>query len=118
SGKYDASAPPPDGSRFTLGWAGQIYQQRYWQEPAFETVEAIRKLADQAGISPVTLAIGWVLASKAITAPIIGASRPDQLGASLTAAAYALDAHPKRQLDQLTHEYPPGAPDRYGPYAP
>jgi len=58
SGKHDASAPPPDGSRFTLGWAGQIYQERYWHEPAFEAVAAIRKLADQAGLSPVTLAIG------------------------------------------------------------
>jgi len=105
SGKYDASAPPPDGSRFTLGWAGQIYQQRYWQEPAFETVDAIRKLADQAGVSLITLAIGWVLANEAITAPIIGASRPDQLGASLAAAEYALDSDLKRQLDELTHEY-------------
>ena len=105
SGKHDASAPPPDGSRFTLGWAGQVYQQRYWHEPAFETVEAIRKLADQAGVSLITLAIGWVLANEAITAPIIGASRPDQLGASLAAAEYALDSDLKRQLDELTHEY-------------
>ena len=105
SGKYDVSAPPPGGGRFTLGWAGQIYQQRYWHEAAFETVEAIRKLADQAGVSIVTLAIGWVLANKAITAPIIGASRPDQLGASLAAASYALDPDLKRQLDELTYEY-------------
>jgi 1-deoxyxylulose-5-phosphate synthase len=105
SGKHDASAPPPDGSRFTLGWAGQIYQQRYWHEPAFETVEAIRKLADQAGVSLVTLAVAWVLANKAITAPIIGASRPDQLGASLAATTWALDPDLKRQLDELTSEY-------------
>src|SRR5215470_17211291 len=105
SGKHDASAPPPDGGRFTLGWAGQIYQERYWHEPAFQTVEAIRKLADQAGTSLVTLAIGWMLANKAVTAPIIGASRPDQLDASLAAATYALDSDLKRQLDELTHEY-------------
>ena len=105
SGKYDASAPPPGGSRFTLGWAGQIYQERYWHEPAFETVEAIRKLADQAGVSLVTLAVGWVLANKAITAPVIGASRPDQLDASLAAAEFALDSDLKRQLDELTHTY-------------
>jgi aryl-alcohol dehydrogenase (NADP+) len=105
SGKYDASAPPPGGSRFTLGWAGQIYQDRYWHEQAFETVEAIRKLADLAGVSLVTLAVGWVLANKAITAPIIGASRPDQLGASLAAAEFALDSDLKRQLDELTHTY-------------
>ena len=57
------------------------------------------------GVSLVTLSVAWVLANKAITAPIIGASRPEQLGPSLAAAEYALDADLKRQLDELTHEY-------------
>ena len=59
----------------------------------------------QAGVSLVTLAVAWVLANKAITAPIIGASRPDQLDASLAAAEYELDDDLKRQLDELTQEY-------------
>jgi aryl-alcohol dehydrogenase (NADP+) len=105
SGKHSGSAPPPDGSRFTLGWAGQMYQERYWNERAFETVEALRKLADQAGTSLVTLSVAWVLASKAVTAPIIGASRPEQLDASLAAAEYKLDPDLKRQMDELTYEY-------------
>jgi 1-deoxyxylulose-5-phosphate synthase len=105
SGKHSGSAPPPEGSRFTLGWAGQMYQERYWNERAFATVEALRKLADQAGVSLVTLSVAWVLASKAITAPIIGASRPEQLDASLAAAEYKLDADLKRQMDELTYEY-------------
>ena len=105
SGKHRAAAPPPEGSRFTLGWAGQTYQQRYWNDRAFETVEALRKLADQAGISLVTLSVAWVLANKAVTAPIIGASRPEQLDASLAAADYKLDPDLKTQMDELTHEY-------------
>jgi aryl-alcohol dehydrogenase (NADP+) len=104
SGKHSGSAPPPEG-RFTLGWAGQMYQERYWNERAFETVGALRKLADQAGTSLVTLAVAWVLASKAVTAPIIGASRPEQLDASLAAAEYKLDPDLKRQMDELTYEY-------------
>jgi aryl-alcohol dehydrogenase-like predicted oxidoreductase len=39
----------------------------------------------------VTLSVAWVLATPAVTAPIIGASRPEQLDASLAAAGYALD---------------------------
>ena len=112
SGKHTRSAPPPEGSRFTLGWAGQIYQERYWHERAFETVEALRKLADQAGVSLVTLSVAWVLANKAVTAPIIGASRPEQLAASLAAAEYDLDPDLKGQLDELTHEYRMGDADR------
>jgi 1-deoxyxylulose-5-phosphate synthase len=105
SGKHRHAAPPPEGSRFTLGTAGSMYQDRYWHEREFETVEELRKLADQAGVPLVTLSVAWVLANKAITAPIIGASRPEQLDASLAAASYALDPDLKGQLDDLTYEY-------------
>src|SRR6201987_3842043 len=105
SGKHSASAPPTEGSRFTLGWAGQMYQERYWNERAFETVEALRKLADQAGTSLVTLSVAWVLANKAITAPIIGASRPGQLDASLAAVDLTIDADLKQRLDAGPRQY-------------
>jgi aryl-alcohol dehydrogenase-like predicted oxidoreductase len=51
------------------------------------------------------MAVAWVLANPAITAPIIGASRPGQLDASLAAAGLTLDAGLKQQLDELTHQY-------------
>jgi aryl-alcohol dehydrogenase-like predicted oxidoreductase len=105
SGKHSNTAPPADGSRFALGTAGTMYQERYWHEGMFETVDAVRKLADAAGVPMVTLSVAWVLANQAITAPIIGASRPEQLDASLAAADYALDPDLKRQLDDLTQEY-------------
>jgi hypothetical protein len=90
SGKHNRGSAPPDGSRFTLGTAGSLYQDRYWHQRQFDTVEALRKLADQAGVPLVTLSVAWVLANPAVTAPIIGASRPEQLDASLAAAGYAL----------------------------
>ena len=105
SGKHSHSAPPPEGSRFTLGTAGGMYQQRYWHDREFGTVDELGQLAKQAGVPLVTLANAWVLANPAITAPIIGASRPDQLDESLAAVDYVLDADLKRQLDELTHDY-------------
>jgi 1-deoxyxylulose-5-phosphate synthase len=105
SGKHNRSAEPSEGTRFTLGNAGSMYQQRYWHEQMFDTVEALRKLADEAGVSLVTLSVAWVLANKAITAPIIGASQPHQLDASLAAATYELDPDLKQRLDDLTHDY-------------
>jgi 1-deoxyxylulose-5-phosphate synthase len=104
SGKHMRANPPPEG-RFTLGWAGQAYQDRYWHDREFDTVDALRALADKAGVSLVTLSVAWVMANKAITAPIIGASSPGQLDASLAGAEYPLDADLKRQLDELTAEY-------------
>jgi aryl-alcohol dehydrogenase-like predicted oxidoreductase len=105
SGKHTRTAAPPEGSRFTLGYAGPMYQERYWHERMFDTVEEIGKYADEAGVSLVTLSVAWVLANKAITSPIIGASRPEQLDASLAAATYALDPDLKQHLDDLTYEY-------------
>jgi 1-deoxyxylulose-5-phosphate synthase len=105
SGKHSRSAPPPEGTRFTLGNAAGIYQDRYWHEREFDTVDELGQLAGQAGVSLVTLSVAWVLANKAITAPIIGASRPGQLDASLAAAEYKLDDDLKQRLDELTHQY-------------
>jgi aryl-alcohol dehydrogenase (NADP+) len=105
SGKHDRRAPPPDGSRFTLGHAGQMYQNRYWHDREFDTVEQLVSLAKETGVSLVTLSVAWVLANRAITAPIIGASRPDQLDLSLEAAQYVLDDELKAHLDELTHDY-------------
>jgi aryl-alcohol dehydrogenase-like predicted oxidoreductase len=62
-------------------------------------------VAAEAGISMATMAVSWVLANKAITAPIIGASRPDQLADSLAAAEAPMAADLKAKLDELTHEW-------------
>jgi len=104
SGKHLRANPPPEG-RFTLGWAGQAYQDRYWHDREFDTVDALRAVAGKAGVSLVTLSVAWVMANKAITAPIIGASSPGQLEASLAAAEFTLDDDLKRELDDLTAEY-------------
>jgi aryl-alcohol dehydrogenase (NADP+) len=105
SGQHSRTAPPPEGTRFTLGSAAEAYQDRYWHDREFDTVEVLRQLAEKAGVSLVTLAVAWVLANEAVTAPIVGASRPDQLGASLAAAEFRLDDDLKRQLDEATREY-------------
>ena len=49
-----------------------------------------------------TMAMSWVLANPAITAPIVGASRPEQLADSLAAADQPMPADLKRKLDDLT----------------
>ena len=105
TGKHRRTAPPPEGSRFTLGTAGKMYSERYWQEREFATVDAVVGLARQAGVEPATLAVAWVLAHPAVTSALIGASRPEQLAASVAAAEYRLDPKLKQTLDQLSHEY-------------
>jgi 1-deoxyxylulose-5-phosphate synthase len=105
SGKHRRQTGPTAGTRFTLGNAARRYQDRYWHEREFATVEALRPLAAEAGISLPRMAVAWVLANPAVTAPIVGASRPEQLDDVLPAAEKGIDAELKTRLDTLTAEY-------------
>ena len=63
----------------------------------------MRVLGNQAGMSMATMAVSWVLANPAVTAPIIGASRPEQLADSLAAVEKGpLAADLKARLDEVT----------------
>jgi aryl-alcohol dehydrogenase (NADP+) len=105
SGKHDASRPPAEGTRFTIPNAGGMYQERYWNQHVFDTVAAISRLAAEAGLKPATLAIAWVMSNPAITAPIIGASRADQLDDTVAAAEVKLEPELLSRLDELTREF-------------
>jgi aryl-alcohol dehydrogenase (NADP+) len=105
SGKHRRDAGPTAGTRFTLGNAAERYQDRYWHEREFETVEALRPLAAEAGMPLARLAVAWMLAEPAITSPIVGASRSEQLDDVLPATEKPLDAALKARLDEVTREY-------------
>jgi 1-deoxyxylulose-5-phosphate synthase len=106
TGKHDRASPPQQGTRFTLGTAGTRYQARYWNEREFATVEELRSLAKQAGMTMPTMAVSWVLSNPAITSPIIGASASAQLADSLAAAEKdRLPEDLKTKLDSITHAW-------------
>ena len=110
SGKYrgaSSSAPPAEG-RFSLGTAAKMYQDRYWSERYFATVDQLQALADEAGLPLPTLAVAWVLAQPQITTPLLGASKSEQLDATLAAAEVTLDAGLLERLNALTADYRKG----------
>ena len=113
SGKHDGTAPPPEGTRFSMCTAGARYQARYWHEQEFATIESLRTVAGEVGMSMATLAVAWVLSNPAVTAPIIGASRPEQLADSLAAAEKGvLSPDLMARLDELTRGWRAGDADR------
>jgi aryl-alcohol dehydrogenase (NADP+) len=105
SGKHGRGQAPAEGTRFTIHGAGTMYQERYWHEREFDAVDAFQKMGKEAGLKPATLAVAWVLHQPAVTAPILGASRPDQLDDTLAAAEVNLDDDLIRKLDELTREF-------------
>ena len=108
TGKYKAGSRPEENTRFTLGTAGSMYQDRYWNDKSFQAVSQLHAVAEEAGVPLATLAVAWVMANPAITAPLLGASRPEQLDATLAAAEYKLDPALKARLDDLTSEFRKG----------
>jgi len=104
TGKH-TQGPAPEGTRFTLGTAGARYQERYWHDAEFATVQQLKGVAAEAGMSMATMAVSWVLANPAITAPIVGASKPEQLADSLAAVEKPLPADLNAKLDDMTHAW-------------
>ena len=113
SGKHDRSKAPEKDTRFGYqNYAGRMYRERYWKDPLFDKVQELQDVANDAGIALPTLAVAWVLANPAITSPIIGASRPDQLDATLKAVEIKLDEALLGRLDELTREFRRGDSQR------
>ncbi|WP_433705083.1 aldo/keto reductase [Paraburkholderia sacchari] len=106
TGKYQRDSAPAEG-RFTqsVGVAGKMYHERYWHAREFETIETLRGIVAQAGQSLTTASVAWVLANPLVTSVLIGASRPEQLDASIAAAGRALDPALKTQLDEASAAY-------------
>jgi len=106
SGKHDFSKPVSEGTRFAYsGRIGELYRDRYWQEKIFNAVGELQGIATRAGIPLTTLSVAWVLANPTITSPIVGASKPEQLDATLAALDVKLDAPLLAELDKATIQF-------------
>ena len=68
-------------------------------EAACDGVDRMRRIAAELGCPVVHLALAWLLAQPGVTAPIVGARRPDQLEGLLGSVDLALSAE---HLDELT----------------
>jgi len=105
TGKHQKGAPTAD-TRFTIGGGtAERYQERYWQDQMFATLEALRGIAAEVDMTVAQLAIAWQFTRPTITSPIIGASKPEQLVDAVNAVRTPLSAELTQRLDVLTHEY-------------
>ena len=97
TGKYDSlDMAPPEKTRFSLGKTGDLYRDRYWQHAQLEAVNELKAYLQPRGKTLLQTSIAWVLAQPGVTSAIVGASKPEQLDASLDAVNLTLD---KDELD-------------------
>ncbi|MFO1201403.1 MAG: aldo/keto reductase [Tabrizicola sp.] len=101
--------------KYALGGEGRLtadarYAQRYAGVPVGVDV-AFARLAAEAGLHPVTLAVSWVLAHPARVVPIVSAREAEQLAPALAAAQVRLDPALHAAVAALVPA-PPPATDR------
>ncbi len=114
SGKYRSLEAPPAGTRFTLGKTGDLYRDRYWHQTMLEAVGRLRSFFEPRGRSLVTVAVAWVLAQPGVTSAILGASRAEQLDASLAAVDLTLDEEERGMQPSLVRHSAYGAGEMRG----
>lgn len=107
TGKYRVEQKPEVGRFLT----NKAYQARYADEWMQQTAGRFSQFARERGYDPAGLAVAWVAAHPAITAPIIGARNLNQLEGSLKALDIVMTPDLRAEVSALSVE-PPPATDR------
>ena len=75
-------------------------QKMYFDDSDFDVVDRVVELAKRRGVAPAQIALAWILHKPGVTAPIVGASKMEQLEQALAAMEIALDAEEVRFLEE------------------
>ena len=104
SGRYRKDADAPTSTRAErLPWRYDLSLPE--NQRKLDAADALARLADEAGLSLIHLAIAFVMQHPAITAPIIGPRTMEQLESQLGAADVVLEP---AILDRIDEIVPPG----------
>ncbi len=76
------------------------------QEADRQVVERVAQIAEAKGVPQAQVALAWLLHKPAVTAPIIGASKPHHLEDAVGALSVTLSADEMRQLEELYQPHP------------
>ncbi len=103
TGKYLPGQQPPKDSRAT-STAGENFIAGWLRDDVLTAVQQLQPLADEMDLTIAQLSLAWVLSNDNVSAAIIGASRPEQVGANVRAAGITLDADIKGRMDAILND--------------
>ena len=110
TGKYTPDQRPSGDTR--LGEdperGVEAYDRRSSKQRTWDVVEAVRKVADDRGVTMAQVALAWLVDRPAVTSVILGARTTEQLADNLAAAGLHLDEDETARLDEASD---PGAAD-------
>ena len=73
----------------------------YYADSDFRIVDRVVALAAERGVAPAQIALAWVLQQPGVTAPIVGASKMEQLDQAIAALDITLTPDELQQLEEL-----------------
>lgn len=100
TGKYRSFEEVPKGSRFDL--RKNLDVPRFWSDRSRHIVAEFVALAEEVGIPPAKLAIGWLLSKEYVSSVIVGARTKEQLAGNLAAADFAVSGDILARLDKIS----------------
>lgn len=113
SGKYNGGKRP-EGARFTHylehGGRQAAMVARFVSDKALQATERFCAIAEEAGMSPVTMAVAWSKQHDFVASTIVGVSREDQLPEILAAQELVLPDDVMKAINGVSREimYPMG----------
>jgi aryl-alcohol dehydrogenase-like predicted oxidoreductase len=105
TGKYLPGSPPPADSRATSREMGTFISERL-DDRTLEAVQALRPIAEGAGLTMVQLALAWVLRRPEVASAIVGATRPEQVQANAAASGVTLTPDVLDAIDEALGDTP------------
>jgi aryl-alcohol dehydrogenase (NADP+) len=84
----------------------ELAHKLYYRDDDFAVVERLRAVAQQRGENSAKIAYAWLLHQKGLAAPIIGASKINQLQEAVAATQLTLSAEEIRQLEEPYQPHP------------
>ncbi|MEM2905442.1 MAG: aldo/keto reductase [Candidatus Bathyarchaeia archaeon] len=99
TGKYQPGRPPPEGTRFQLRpeWLSQSFTPRNQA-----VLQELEKLSKETGMTMGQLSLAWLLANPAVTSPIIGASKLEQLEENLQVVDRPLPVEALNRISEVS----------------
>jgi aryl-alcohol dehydrogenase-like predicted oxidoreductase len=88
------------GGGTTRSKSDDFAHSMYYQDDDFAVVERLKLVAEQLGVSRPQAALAWILGRPGVTAPIIGASKPEHLDQAIDAVGVRLSAEQVKMLEE------------------
>ena len=93
--KRGAEAPPTKREE-----TDNIAHTLYYADADYDVVERVDDVARDRGVTPAQIALAWLLRQPGVTAPIVGASKPEHLEQAVAALSVTLSDDDVRRLEE------------------